>query len=378
MRASAQRFRDITKALLSRPDEIMLEVGAGGELLAARIRVVVAALILLMPLANVLSGGTLAETMVGLLGAVVINILAQAWLVLARRKRRYHWLPFASGAWDVTAATLLMVMLALNHLPSGLNSLLVWCAYVLAILLTALRSDGRVTLFVGALAMLQYAGLVWVVFEAAPSPEYLVSSDYGTVTVGNQVQRLVLLAAFTLITAMLVYRMQRLVEMSGTDGLTGLPNRTWLLHRFPRMLDAVREDGTSLCVGLIDLDWFKRINDEIGHQAGDRALLHVVSTIEDLMDDGEWLVRLGGEEFVLLLSAPLGTAWERLDGMRRTLAARRFVPEQGAEPLLLTFSAGVASYPHEASDLSGLLRRADLRLNAAKRNGRNRVLARDA
>ena len=96
------------------------------------------------------------------------------------------------------------------------------------------------------------------------------------------------------------------------------------------------------------------------------------------MDDGEWLVRLGGEEFVLLLSAPLGTAWERLDGMRRTLAARRFVPEQGAEPLLLTFSAGVASYPHEASDLSGLLRRADLRLNAAKRNGRNRVLARDA
>ena len=378
MRASAQRFRDVAAAFLARPDEIMLEVGAGGELLVARIRVVVAALLLLVPLANALTGGTLAETMVGLVGAVLINVGAQVWLALARRKRRHHWLPFASGAWDVSAATLVTIMLALSHLASGLNSLLVWCGYVLAIVLTALRSDGRVTLFVGLLALLQYAGVVWVVFGAAPSPEYLVSSDYGTVTVGNQVQRLLLLAAFTLVTAMLVYRMQRLVEMSGTDGLTGLPNRTWLLHRFPRMLDAVRDDGTSLCVGLIDLDWFKRINDEIGHQAGDRALLHVVSTIEDLMDDGEWLVRLGGEEFVLLLSAPLGTAWERLDGMRRAVASRRFIAEQGGDPMLLTFSAGVACYPHEAGDLSGLLRRADLRLNAAKRNGRNRVLARDA
>ena len=79
-----------------------------------------------------------------------------------------------------------------------------------------------------------------------------------------------------------------------------------------------------------------------------------------------------------MLRKPLGTAWERVDGLRRTLFSRRFVPEPGADPLLLTFSAGVASFPHEASDLSGLLRRADLRLNSAKAAGRNRVLARDA
>ena len=74
----------------------------------------------------------------------------------------------------------------------------------------------------------------------------------------------------------------------------------------------------------------------------------------------------------------MGTAWERVDGLRRTLFSRRFIPDTGAEPLLVTFSAGVASFPHEASDLSGLLRRADLRLNSAKAAGRNRVLARDA
>lgn len=276
----------------------------------------------------------------------------------------------------MSATTLVLVLLALNHLPAGLNSMIVWCGYLLAIALTALRNDGRVTLLIGLLAVAQYAVLTFVVFAIA-TPDQLISSDYGTVSLGGQLQRLVLLVAFTLITAVVVYRMQRLVEMSGTDGLTGLPNRTWLVHRFPRLLDAARRDGVSLCVALIDLDAFKRINDEIGHHAGDRALLHVVDLMRDSLEDGEWLARLGGEEFVLVLRKPLGTAWERVDGLRRTLFARRFVPEQGADPLLLTFSAGVASFPHEASDLSGMLRRADLRLNMAKSTGRNRVLARD-
>ena len=377
MRATGTRhYRDIVTAMLSRPDEVMLEVGASGELLVARLRVAIAAMLLLLPLANAMTGGQMNETLIGLAGAVFVNISAQVWLALARHMRRFRWLPFASGAFDVTATTIVLVMLAANHLPAGLNSMIVWCGYLLAIALTALRNDGRVTLFVGGLAVLQYALLTAAVFGIA-APDELISSDYGTVSLGGQLQRLVLLVAFTLITAVVVYRMQRLVEMSGTDGLTGLPNRTWLLHRFPRLLDAARRDGVSLCVALIDLDHFKRINDEIGHHAGDRALMHVVDLVRDGLEDGEWLVRLGGEEFVLVLRKPLGTSWERVDGLRRTLFSRRFVPDQGADPLLVTFSAGVASYPHEASDLSGLLRRADQRLNMAKSTGRNRVLARD-
>ena len=375
---TAVRYRDIAGSLLGRPDEVMLEVGASGELLVARLRVVVAALLLLLPLLNAASGGTVNETLIGLAGAVFVNVFAQVWLALARRKRRFTWLPYASSAYDVTATTLVLVLLAFNHLPSALNSMIVWCGYVLAIMVTALRNDGRVTLFAGALALLQYGSLVGVLFAVVPSPEHLISIDYGTVTVGSQAQRLMLLLMFTLITAAVVYRMQKLVEMSGIDGLTGLPNRTWLLHRFPALLDAARADGVSLCLALIDLDGFKRINDEIGHHAGDRALLHVVGLLQDTPEDGEWLIRLGGEEFVMILRKPLGTSWERLDGLRRALLARRFVPEQGADPLLVTFSAGIACYPHDAEDLSNLLRRADLRLNAAKRNGRNRILARDA
>ena len=131
---------------------------------------------------------------------------------------------------------------------------------------------------------------------------------------------------FTLITAMVVYRMQRLVEMSGTDGLTRLPNRTWLLHRVPRLFDSVRHDGDSLTLALIDLDHFKRINDAHGHHAGDRALRHVVAVLRELAEPGEWLVRIGGEEFVLLLRKPIGTAWERVDAIRRPWANDRSNP----------------------------------------------------
>ena len=368
---------EVLAALLARPDEIMLEVGAGGELLVARLRAVIAGLLLLLPLSNALGGGSIDETLIGLAGVVFINLFAQTWLVLARRRRRFLWLPFATAAFDVTATSLILLMLANHHLPAGLNSVVVWCGYVLAILLTALRNDGRTTLFAGGLALVQYGVIVAVLLLGADSPERLISSDYGTPTVGNQVQRLILLAIVTVITAMVVYRLQRLVEMSGTDGLTGLPNRTWLLHRMPHLVDAVEHEGGSLTLALLNMDHFRRINDEIGHRAGDRALRHVVGTITRITDEREWLVRLRGEEFVLVLRKPVGTAWERVDALRRLVSAAPFEPERGADPVHLTFSAGIVGYPNDGHDLSALLRNADRRLQTAKREGRDRVVARE-
>ena len=377
MLGTGGRVRDVMAALLARPDEIMLEIGAGGELMVARLRVVIAALLLVLPLANVLGGGSVKDTLIGLGGALIVNIFAHLWLALARRRRLFRWLPFASSAFDVTATTVLLMVLGANHLPAGLNNLAAWCGYVVAIVLTAPRSDGRIALFAGALAIAQYSLLVLVVMATADSPEQLISSDYGAITLGGQAQRVLLLMVFTLITAMVVYRMQRLVEMSGTDGLTRLPNRTWLMYRVPRLFDSVRHDGDSLTLALIDLDHFKRINDTHGHHAGDRALRHVVSALRELSEPGEWLVRIGGAEFVLLMRKPIGTAWERVDAIRRGLGERPFEPERGADSVALSFSAGLAGFPHEGTDLSRLLRRADGRLQQAKLQGRNRVIARD-
>jgi two-component system cell cycle response regulator len=377
MLGTGGRIRDVVAALLARPDEIMLEIGAGGELMVARLRVVIAALLLVLPLANVLGGGSVKDTLIGLGGALIVNIFAHLWLALARRRRLFRWLPFASSAFDVTATTVLLMVLGADHLPAGLNNLAAWCGYVVAIVLAAPRSDGRIALFAGALAIAQYSLLVLVVMATADSPEQLISSDYGAITLGGQAQRVLLLVVFTLITAMVVYRMQRLVEMSGTDGLTRLPNRTWLMYRVPRLFDSVRHDGDSLTLALIDLDHFKRINDTHGHHAGDRALRHVVSVLRELSEPGEWLVRIGGAEFVLLMRKPIGTAWERVDAIRRGLGERPFEPERGADSVALSFSAGLAGFPHEGTDLSRLLRRADGRLQQAKLQGRNKVIARD-
>ncbi len=371
-------LRDSWRRLLTRPDALMLELGAGGELLVSQMRAALSMLLLLLPLINVLGGGKLEESMIGLAAAVFAIVMSQVWLALARQRGRYRWLPWATATYDVTTTTLVLALLALSSPVIGLNSMIVWAFYLIAICMTALRNDGRLTLYTGVLALVQYALLSASIFALVDSPDQLASIDYGTATVGNQVQRLVLMAMVTGIATTIVYRMQRLVDMSGTDGLTGLPNRTWLVHRFPTMLDATRGQGGSLSVCVIDLDYFKRINDELGHLAGDRALRHVVDALRQQTEDGDWLARLGGEEFALLLPLPIGRAWERLEIMRRTLASQPFVPEHGADPMRLTFSAGIACWPHDGADLSQLLRRADTRLRHAKLEGRNRVLARDA
>ncbi len=372
--------RDLLRTLFSRPDEVMLDLGAGGELLVARVRAALSALSLLLPLlALLVSGGagSATELMIGLGASIFINICAQIWLALANQRRRHGWLPFATTTYDVTTTTLVVGLLHFSDPVAPFNSIVVWCFYLFSIGMTALRNDGRLTFYAGGMAMLQYGLLTAALLAQAGSAEQLVSVDYGTVSVAAQVERLVLMLLMTLLTATMVYRMQRLIESSGSDGLTGLPNRAWLVQRMPRILETVREEGESLTLALLDLDDFKRINVDYGHLAGDRAIRHVAGSMREILRQKERLVRIGGQEFVLLLRCPIGNAWERLDRLRHLMAERPFVPERGGDPLQITFSGGLAAYPSDGGDVSSLLRSADRRLQAAKQEGCNRVVARD-
>lgn len=379
MRTSTQGIRGIIATLLERPDELMLDVGAGGELLVARLRVFLSALLLLLPLGNALGGGSTTETVVGLAAAIFVNVVSQVWLALARKRRQHAWLPYATGTHDVTATTGVLILLAMGERAAGTNSMVVWVFYLIAIAMTALRNDGRLTLYVCALAAVQYGLLVWAVFASATTPDQLMSVDYGTVTLNNQVNRIILIVLMGLLTAAIVYRMQRLVELSGNDGLTGLSNRMWLHQQMPHILERQRGEGSSLTVVLLDLDRFRLVNEDIGHLGGDRAIRHVATLLEDSVDKDqhERVVRLGGEEFVLLLCCPIGNAWERMERVRRTMVERPFSPGRNAEPQRMTFSAGLASWPQDGSELSDLLGNADNRLQEAKREGGNRVIARD-
>jgi diguanylate cyclase (GGDEF)-like protein len=365
----------IVARLLARPDEVMLEHGAGGELLVAKLRALISVLILALPLIAGLGGTDTTRTLLGLAGAVLINIVAQVWLALARDHRRHRWLPYATSTWDVSATSAVLLLLTLDDPVSGLNSPAVWCFYVLSILLTALRNDGRLVLYVGGLAMLQYAAIAFSVLSLAPAP--LLSIEAGQATLAGQLERLLLMLMTALLTCTIVYRMQRILELSGRDGLTGLPNRAWLLQRLPRMFDAAREGGHSLTLALLDLDRFKRLNDDFGHRAGDRALRHVAAQLGEMLEENEHLARIGGQEFVFVLRSPIGSAWERLDRTRRLLKESPFHPERGTETVAISFSAGLAAFPQDGAHTSALLGVADRRLQLAKREGRNRIVALD-
>lgn len=367
---------DLLATLLARPDEVMLELGAGGELLVARLRAVLSALVLLLPLIGAATGAEVGETVIGLAAAVFVNIAAQVWLGLARQRRQHAWLPYATCTYDVSTTTGVLALLAVGDRVAGMNSMVVWAFYLVAIAMTALRNDGRLTLYAGALSIVQYGALVWFLFATTTSPEQLLSPDYGTGLVANQLERLILLLIMTVLTACIVHRMQRLVEMSGRDGLTGLPNRMWLLQQMPRLLDGLRGGG-SLTLALIDLDRFRRVNDELGRIDGDRALRHAVGVVSQGLHEGERLVRLGGEEFAALLYCPMGTAWERIEQARRLLWEDPFQPGRGVDAQRLSFSAGLAAWPQDGEDLSSLLATADRRQQASKRQGGNRVMARD-
>lgn len=361
--------------LLTRPDEVMLELGAGGEQLVARLRAVLSALVLLVPLAGALAGAPAGDTAIGLGAAVFVNAMAQLWLALARDTRAHAWLPWVTCAWDVTTVTGVLVLLSMDDRVAGINSMVVWAFYLLAIAMTTLRNDGRLTLFAGGLAMLQYGVLAWVLL-ATSTPQQLVSVEYGTGTGASQVERVLLLGIMTLLMLAVVRRMQRLVELSGRDAKTGLPNRRWLRQHALRRFEQLRHGG-SLTVALLDIDHFRRVNEELGSQDADRAMRHVVRTVDERLHETERMARLGRDEFALLLDCPMGTAWERMEQLRGELAARPFVPGRGMDPVRLTISVGLAAWPQDGADLSALLAVADRRLVPCRYSGGNRVVARE-
>jgi diguanylate cyclase (GGDEF)-like protein len=373
MHANDGGIRHTLQRLVAPPDESMRVLGASGERLVARMRLLLVLMALPLPLVAAATGSGTGRILVYLGTVVAANAIALLWLVLARRRRA--WLPFATCAWDITLVTAAVATLAMGHAMAGSGDV-AWPFYLIVIATAALRADGRVTLFAGGLAIAQYALLVAITHVRGAPADDALALDAAS-GAGALALRLLLLVLATAITAMLVRRMQAMVELSGHDGLTGLPNRAWLLQRMPHLFATARNSGASLTLVLLDIDRFKRINDEAGPQAGDRALRHIASTMGEMVADGEALARIGGQEFVMVLHCPAGSAWERLDRLRRTLVERPFLPERGADAFTFTFSAGLAAWPQDGAQASGLLGCADRRLKSAKAAGGNRIVARD-
>jgi diguanylate cyclase len=176
--------------------------------------------------------------------------------------------------------------------------------------------------------------------------------------------------------AALEAELRRISDEAMTDALTQVANRRGLVAQFDAVLaqrhaQPLDAPAPVLSVGLIDIDNFKRLNDSLGHAAGDKALKALASAVAERLRPGDHLARFGGEEFVVLLPATAAaTAQEVLLRLQRSLTAALFM--QDGREVFVTFSAGVTAW-REGESLDAALERADEALYEAKRTGKNRT-----
>ncbi len=166
--------------------------------------------------------------------------------------------------------------------------------------------------------------------------------------------------------------LRRLSDEVSTDALTQVSNRRGLAQAFAVETSRVqRLESTCLSIGLIDIDNFKKLNDSLGHAAGDVALKNLASQVQARLRPGDHLARFGGEEFVVLIpGSPVQEAQQALTRLQRSLTEALFLHE-GRE-VFVTFSGGVTTW-QLGETLEAALGRADLALYEAKRTGKNKT-----
>lgn len=162
-------------------------------------------------------------------------------------------------------------------------------------------------------------------------------------------------------------------QLSLADGLTGLQNRAWLDQQLPAMVEAAAADGSPLTIIMVDIDHFKRFNDDYGHQAGDEVLKTAARVLTGALRPNDFAARYGGEEMMVILPGATAEAGVRVaqrlcENMRRTV----FFSDMHKPLPHLTASFGVAGLS-AGQDSTALVATADEALYRAKHAGRNQV-----
>jgi diguanylate cyclase (GGDEF)-like protein len=161
---------------------------------------------------------------------------------------------------------------------------------------------------------------------------------------------------------------EQLARASQFDELTATPNRTLMLDRMESALSLARRHGKYAAVLFLDLDGFKRINDTLGHAAGDDVLQRVAARLTDSVRDSDTVARFGGDEFLVLLAEVTGRADVALVATKILMLLAR--PAEGSESAAgLSASIGIAIYPDDGDDPSELISLADAAMYRAKRRG---------
>jgi len=352
-------------------DRLLLATG-GDERAIARIRLGIIACVFAIPLVQAMRAGLLSEeTAVGMAAAGAALVLAALILALAGRMRGRRWFPYLTVIVDVTMVSgALAVFVVLGHPHTAVNSKVVWEIYLIAILAAALRSERGVVLAATATAVSEYlAILLWAALGWNLNDPSFAPFVYGTFSWSAQISRLILLVACGLLALALVHRMARITQMAASDALTGALNRTFFEYRLEEEVLRARRHRRRLALAMVDLDNLKNINDELGHECGDLALVTVARGLRAGLRASDSIFRYGGDEFAVLL--PEARAEEARVRLARIATQLRSRPVEGRS---LTLSVGVAAAPADSGDSRGLLRIADENLYRAKRQGRDCIV----
>jgi two-component system cell cycle response regulator len=168
---------------------------------------------------------------------------------------------------------------------------------------------------------------------------------------------------------------QASIEMAITDALTGLFNRRYMETHLATLVEQAAARGKPMTVLVLDIDFFKAINDGYGHDAGDDVLREFALRIRKSIRNIDLACRYGGEEFVIVMpETDMGVATMVAERLRRRVASEPFAIQNGAGQFNVTISIGIAGLSGTDDNAATILKRADQALYRAKRDGRNRVV----
>jgi len=170
--------------------------------------------------------------------------------------------------------------------------------------------------------------------------------------------------------AQLLEKQQHLDHLAHHDQLTGLPNRLFLAAHLPGAIEEAKASGSMLAVLFLDLDRFKHINDSRGHETGDKLLKAVAQRIRKTTRTNDIVVRMGGDEFIVVLKS-VATAEEINEAASRITEALSAPVLIDGRPLVTTASIGVSLFPRDGATMGELLRQSDTAMYQAKDRGRN-------
>ncbi len=355
-------------------------VDAGGARSISRFVVPVVAPILPLPAILLVREPQNHVAAITLVAGVIAILYSIGGSALERSATNPFWVAVANAAVYTSIISLLLITFSVYEHPREHLHWVIFFLYSILIASNGMSDDPRHPVMAGSFAIGGYI-LVVLVLRAAVADGWSpmatrLAPQFEWV---SNTAKIILLFGTTIVATASAQRGRELRRSSLRDGLTGLLNRHALDQCLIYLERTTQRSREVLTVAMIDIDHFKRLNDDHGHAAGDDVLRGVAAWLQRHFRATDLVARYGGEEFVVAFP---GAANEeiacRLEALRSGIASNRFRCRGDADELEVTISVGVAQLPTDTASVDEILELADARLYEAKRSGRNRVVGRGA